>query len=192
MSTADEQASIARMTITLQVVAAVMVTGLVGFLAMVAFVRAQQKAMPPVRPAGASLSVLTPVAVGFGVVGMAASVVIPGLVATSQRRRIARGTWQPPRPAGRDDSGPTDLPPMSDTAKLANVYQGQWIIGASLNEGPAFFALIAYMIEGHPLALGVALLLGVGLALRVPTRPRVESWIEQQRQLVAQERQFGG
>ena len=76
-------------------------------------------------------------------------------------------------------------------AKLASVYQTQLMLGAVLTEGPAFLALIAYLLEGSPLALGAALALLVALIARFPTRARLEHWIEQQVQWLIQERQFG-
>jgi hypothetical protein len=65
----------------------------------------------------------------------------------------------------------------------------QFIAGAALNEGPAFFASIAYMIVSRPVALGVALLLLGALIIRFPTRPRIASWIEGQQELLVQDRQ---
>jgi hypothetical protein len=191
MSTADDQADIARMTGTLRVLAVAMLVGLLAFLGIASFVRMQQGAMPPGAPRRTS-AVLTALAVGLGAAGLVASVTIPGAIANASRRRIARGTWRPPRPAGRSDVAPPDPEPIGDAVKLAYVYQAQWIAGAAINEAPAFFAILAYMLEGNPIALGVALVLVLAMAMRIPSRPRVESWIEQQLQLVAQERQLGG
>jgi hypothetical protein len=71
------------------------------------------------------------------------------------------------------------------------VYQTSLIIGAALNEGPAFFALIAYMVEGLPAILGVAAFLILGVAARFPTRARLEQWIDAQKELLIQEQQAG-
>ena len=50
-----------------------------------------------------------------------------------------------------------------------------------------FLYLIAYLVEGTPWIPLIALLwIGV-LALLVPTRARVERWIDRQRDLLAQE-----
>jgi hypothetical protein len=65
------------------------------------------------------------------------------------------------------------------------------ILGAALNEGPAFLALIAHMVEGNPIALGLGGVLALGVAVRIPTLFRIAQWIEGQIQQVLQERQFG-
>jgi len=77
----------------------------------------------------------------------------------------------------------------TDVGKLALIYQNQLIVGAALNEGVTFFALIAYMIEGQPVILGLVVLLILGLAARFPTLGRVMGWIESQQDLLLQDRQ---
>ena len=49
---------------------------------------------------------------------------------------------------------------------------------------------IAYMLGKRPIALGVALLLVAVLCVRLPTRGRLASWIDVQRDLLAQDRQL--
>ena len=79
---------------------------------------------------------------------------------------------------------PAQIFPAGDTGKLAFVYQTQLIIGSALCEGMAFFAAIAYMLERNPLALGMALILLACLAVRIPTRDRVNAWIDQQQSML--------
>jgi hypothetical protein len=62
-------------------------------------------------------------------------------------------------------------------------------MGAALNEGPAFFASLAYLIGSHPIALGLAVLLIGALIVRFPTRLRIASWIDRQQELLIQDRQ---
>ena len=62
-------------------------------------------------------------------------------------------------------------------------------MGAAINEGLTFFALIAYMIERQPIILGLVVLLILGLATRFPTLGRVRSWIEFQQDRLLQDRQ---
>ena len=60
-------------------------------------------------------------------------------------------------------------------------------MGAAIIEGAAFFAATAYLLYGHPIALGVAIvMIGVSLA-RFPTRARTEHWIEQQQEKLRDE-----
>ncbi len=77
----------------------------------------------------------------------------------------------------------------SDTGKLASVYLTQFIIGAAINEGLAFFACLAYLIGKNPIAMGLALLLLVALVARFPTRLRFASWVDRQQELLVQDRQ---
>ena len=64
------------------------------------------------------------------------------------------------------------------------------IIGAAFLEGPAFLALIAYMIEGHVVSLAIAAVMLLGLMAHFPTVGRVETWVEHQLGRVEYERQF--
>jgi hypothetical protein len=45
------------------------------------------------------------------------------------------------------------------------------------------------MLERNPLALGMALILLASLAIRFPTRNRVNAWIDQQQSMLQTERQ---
>jgi hypothetical protein len=137
--------------------------------------------------------ILTWIAVAFAAAGLTLSVLIPRRITDQNRRSIAAGTWVPPSGANREAPG-TPAPigpasPQSDRGKLANVYMTQFIVGAALNEGPAFLASLAYMIESHPVALGLALLLLGALIARFPTRARIASWIEGQQELLVRDRQ---
>src|SRR4051812_29883720 len=104
------------------------------------------------------------VAVAFAVMGVAMSRLVPLLVVESGRARIARGTWAPPsRRAGGFTPGPA-----GDTARLAALYTTSRIIGVALVEGPAFLSMVAYMLEGLPVMLGLAVLLILGVAAQFP------------------------
>jgi hypothetical protein len=121
----------------------------------------------------------------MGIAGLVLSFIIPGVVVASARRQIAKGIWTPmsdPTKSGK-------IYPAGDTGKLAVVYQLQLIIGSALCEGVAFFAAIAFMLERNPLALGMAVILLVCLAIRIPTRDRVNAWIDQQQSMLQTERQ---
>ena len=47
-------------------------------------------------------------------------------------------------------------------------------------EGWAFFALIAYLVEGSPVALGLGILLALAIAAHFPTQSRAVRWVEQE------------
>ena len=115
---------------------------------------------------------------------------MPGLIAGQNRRAIAAGKWAFPQ--GRGGVQVSLFSPealATDAGKLAVVYSIQLIVGAALNEAPAFLAGVAYLIgrtrspwaEGSPWS--------ACSSARIPTRQRVASWIERQEELLISERQ---
>ena len=126
---------------------------------------------------------ITYIAIAFAVVLLPLSFVLPRIIAAQSRRAIAAGKRSAPPQGFRPEAVATD------TGQLAIVYQQQLIVGAAVNEGTAFFAAVAYLIEKSPLALGLAVLLVGGIILRFPTRRRVELWVDQQREKLELERQ---
>lgn len=207
MSYAEAEAGlIDQITRTLQIIIFAMVTGLAVFLGIVIFLGpgvagrkapapapapAPVPAAAPGAPAAAPaapevkpmLPVLTVAAFTFAVVLVPLSLLVPRLVSESARRQIAATKGQPGK-------APPGVPaPTSDAGRLLATYQIQKIIGAALNEGPAFFALIAYMMEGTAVALGLALALIVGVALRFPQRAQVTQWVDAQLERLTLDRQ---
>jgi hypothetical protein len=176
---------IAGTTRTLQIIVTALVLGLLSFLVTILFVRVPEPPKPPAGAGGtavaapsaiAALPVLTVAAFTFSVVLLPLSLLVPRLVVDASRKQITRGAWTPGRQSGATP-GPT---PATNVGKLAQVYVTQTIIGAAMNEGPAFFALIAYMLERSPIALGLFVVLLIGVALRFPRRAQVELWIDNQ------------
>ena len=70
------------------------------------------------------------------------------------------------------------------TGKLFGVYQTKTIIGAAMIEGAAFLNLVAYLLEGNPITLGLGLGLAVVIAALFPSPSRVANWIEQRLRLM--------
>ena len=170
MSLGEDSDAIDGMTRTLQIIVLALTLGLVSFLAVVLCLptRAKRPAQGPVV-----LPVLTVAAFTVAVVVVPLSLVIPRLMVDAARKQIAAGKWTAKLPPGMP-------PPTTDAAQLAMVYQTQKIVGAALNEGAAFFALLAYVNEGNIIALVLAVLLIVGVALRFPRRDQVAAWIDNQ------------
>jgi hypothetical protein len=127
------------------------------------------------QEAAQSIPFLTYIAAGMGAILLPLSFILPGLVATQSLRAGA---------AGGPDAGssPTKNVPAAPGAagSPAAAFQTSAIVGGALNEGAAFFAGIAYLIEQNPIALVVALILLAALVARFPTRGRVDRWIAQQ------------
>jgi hypothetical protein len=133
-------------------------------------------------PPPPDLPIITYVAVAFGLAYLVAAHIVPGLVTAWMRRKMARETG----PGYTNDANPD--PFTRDTDKLAGLLQTYLILTAAPLEGGIFFLLIAYLVEGSLLSIIGAIALLVFLGSKFPTRPAVERWIEQQRDLLQQER----
>jgi hypothetical protein len=138
-------------------------------------------------PGGGSLPLMTALAVVLGIIGLVMSFTVPRVFVAGVRRTIAREA--PPRTTAAKASEPAQVYPAGDTGRLLPVYQTQLIMGAAINEGMAFFAAIAYMLERHPIALGTAIVLLGGLVARFPTADRVNAWLDRELSLLQAERQ---
>jgi hypothetical protein len=196
MSMSSDQDVIDLVTRTLQIIVAALITGVVVFLGISSVVAPILGAPPGAGGAGGAgppaaagpmdlRDVITWTAVAFAAVGLPLSFLLPGWMSNQNRRSIAAGTWNAPGTPALFGPGALE----SDTGKLAFVYQTQLIVGAAMNEGPAFFAVVAYMLGKNPIALGLAVLLLVAMVVRFPTRLRVASWIDRQQELLIQDRQ---
>jgi hypothetical protein len=198
----DQDVFISMLRIT-QIIAGSLITGVGVFLGIAvalapmlgapAGAGAAAGAGPP--PAAGPMDIgqiITWIAVAFAAVGLPLSYLVPGWIATQNRRKIAAGTWVPPVRANANTLGPpSPFSPdalKSDTGKLALLYQIQFIIGAAINEGVAFFASVAYLLSKNPIALGLALVLLVVQIARFPTPMRVASWIDRQQEWLIQDR----
>jgi hypothetical protein len=98
---------------------------------------------------------------------------LPARITRLALGQILAGTWTMP-PGGDPRAF------ASGGAKLLAVRQMTLIVGLAMLEGTAFLGCVAYLIEAHPLALGVV---GVALALMLcqfPTEGRVRAWLERQ------------
>src|SRR5262249_25088243 len=90
---------------------------------------------------------------------------------------------------GRRRQGPRNFPtPTTDAERLWIVFQNRLIIGLALLEGATFFLLIAYLAEGSFLALVPAWVFIIAMLMQFPTRVGVERWVEEQQQLLQEER----
>jgi hypothetical protein len=190
MSNIEDQPEFNQLIRTCQIIIGALIAGVTWFLVILL-----SGFITPVRPAGVRPAPFGPgewqhwpissLAIIIGLAGFAASLLVPRVIVATIRRGIARGTW-PPR-SGVYRSG-TPIP-ATDAGKLTIAYQTQLIVGAAINEGLTFFALIAYMIESQPIILGLVVLLILGLAARFPTLGCVRSWIEFQQDRLLQDRQ---
>jgi len=179
MTTLDNAEAVRGAARMAQIIVGSLAMGLLVFLAIVLFVI--EPTGPPAGPERANplgLPLLTLVATVFGTVGLVLSFLAPGLMISNGLKQIAERPPGDPAPTDPWNEGPTL--PANDVGALLPLYQTQLIIASALTEGAAFFALIAYMIERHPLALGLAALLIAVLLSRFPTLDRVHGWLDDQ------------
>ena len=178
MSTVDHSVLIDKTLQTLRIIVCVMVVGLLTMIAVSASMGPLQAkpaapAAPVQVPADAKLPVITVLALLMAATLVPLSVALSGIMTDSLRKKRAAA-------ASKD---------KEDVPALMTIFQTKTIIAAALTEAPAFFAAIAYLIEGNPMALALAGLLTAIVAMRFPVRPRVEHWLEGQIERLRLERQ---
>ena len=113
--------------------------------------------------------------------------IVPAAILRSGRQRIARGS----EPVVTRRSAETHMPD-SEQAKLLMLLHTTTIVGAALLEGAAFANLTAFMLEGQVYSLVFAALMLLGIVLAIPTRNRVDAWLDAQTRRVQEVRQMAG
>jgi hypothetical protein len=158
---------------TLKVITIAMLMGLVMVAAVSAFTLMSRAA-----PQGGGADDAWPVgingaaAVVFLIAGVAASFVLPGMVA---RARAAKDVQ--PLSEGHAADGPRD-----DSA-LARTYQTAHVVRLALLEGPGMLLCVAAIVEQSWLCLGLVLIPMALIAASTPNEERLHAWLESQRML---------
>jgi hypothetical protein len=155
-----------RRLVPMRIIAFAIPLGAVIAAAIFLVLRMQGQFPPPPQ-----MPLITAVAYGFGLMALVAFLFVSRQIAASNRQRLARS-------AG---GGSAD--------EWLSVYQVRLIARLALLEGPTFFFLIAYLLEGLPISLAGAGVLLLGMLSIFPTRSGVENWITSQRELTRQEGQ---
>ena len=91
---------------------------------------------------------LTYAAIGFAVIALIARLIVPGVIASTTRRKIIAGTWRLPAHAPARTAAFVER--TGDAGRLAIAFLTGTIAAAALLEGIAFFALVAYLLERSP------------------------------------------
>lgn len=176
MSSADSEALLASRLRTLQLILVALTSWASIFLVITLFLRLSGD-----RPNPFPTLALTHVGLFVTASILLAYVFVPGKMVALRRRQLAqgKGLGTPNTPI------PTGLPvPLGVWCDL---FAQQMILGSALLEGTAFYWLITYLLEGSPWSLGIAAVCIGGMALRFPTRGRLERWIDQQLDLLQQD-----
>jgi hypothetical protein len=155
----------------LQIIVSAMCVGVAAFLTVAIFVAPLRAQAAPLLPI--SLTLVTAILAVFGL-AMPQAVIL--LITAKARREI-----------GADGAES----PLSRERRFLTVYQTRTIIGAAASEGWAFFAVIAYMIEGSPVSLGLAAFLLLTVAAYFPTSSRIISWVEREVETLEMARGMG-
>jgi hypothetical protein len=167
MSEPADEPNFRQRLLTMQIIVAALVLGVLFFMGIAIFARATGNAPP------AADDTLLVASLAFAVPAALLHVVLPGRIVAAARHQLARQLGKPP-------SG------------LLNLYQSQMIVGAALLEAPIFFFLIVYMLQGQLVSLAAAVVFLAGLALQFPTAGKLQRWLMQQQGRVEDERLAGG
>jgi hypothetical protein len=138
----------------MQIIWSAMLIGVVAFAVMALFV---------LPKAAADQTFISYVAVGAGALAIVASNLLPVLIG----RQLATQAL-----SAEDLSASTE----ETAGKLALAYQTKFIVGMALLEGAAFFALVAFLLEGQQFTLMSAAALWLLMLVRFPSMSRVASW----------------
>lgn len=113
-------------------------------------------------------STLEIIALAIAVSDLMMANILPQLITAKQRAPLSnkRDPWQ------------------QNAQKLGETYKLNTILAAALLEGPAFLALIAFMLDGSVLGLALALVLLLGILSLFPFPGRMPRWVENQLQLI--------
>ncbi|MGA2065879.1 MAG: hypothetical protein ABSG86_12975 [Thermoguttaceae bacterium] len=149
---------------TLQILVAAMCAGILFFLVIALSMGPVLK--PPATMQPISLTVIAFALVGLGLIARA---ILLWKITTKARREILSGAYTPIDPSRRSRPVPSADGGCRDAKYLLSVFLPKTIISAALFEGWAFFAAIAYLLEGSPVGLGLALAFCVfGEAIDMP------------------------
>jgi hypothetical protein len=154
----------------MQIIVTAMGSGAIMFL-VVAIVVAKPAAAQPL---------IAYMAVAFAVAAFAAWLVVPGVIANKACQAIAAG-HTPSAAVQANVSHDADV-----VTQLAGVFQTRLIIASALLEGAAFFNLVAYLLEGQYLSLGIASVLILLILSQFPTRGRLSVWVSHQMENIEQ------
>lgn len=143
------QGSITAHTRVLQIIVSSLVLGVLALAGFLVFSGALQ---PPPKP-----GFLSQLSIVMAAINVALHAIIPSIVERAALANQSVGAGVP---------------------QLLTIFQTRTIIAAALLEGAALFATVTVMIEHQSWVLVVTGVLLLLLILQIPTRTRVEQWLE--------------
>lgn len=155
---------------TMQIIAVALLAGVLAFVAIGVFVKSTQNVGQVAERAQES-QIVTLLALGTMVVCVPMSIFIPILLTNASLAQLAAGKRDVPTGTNADTPVPT-------TSKLLRIWQISMLIGLAMLEGSAFLACLAYLMEGLPIALGIAAVTVLLMLVKFPTKANVRSWLD--------------
>jgi hypothetical protein len=174
MNSSDDSTLVAERLPKMQIIQGAIVAGALIY-ALVAFVIRQNGIMK----GRAEQPILSYVMSAFALMALIQFPILTRRIAKENRRKIATGLPL---------TGSTQPQGISDTALLLASFQTQMIVGAAIVEGATFGLIVAYLFDATSWTLIGAIVLSAVNALQLPTRSRLERWLDEQRELIQQER----
>lgn len=161
----DIESTLAQRVLTMRIIVIALLNGILVFMGIAVFTRANGQ-----MPAAPDPPMLTYLAFALAVPTALGALLVPRVIDAAAVKRLAKGHA------------------TSDAGSLVGVFQQRLIVRSALFEAPAFFSLIAYMIEGQWPTLVIAGLMAFGIATGFPSISRMRAWLEDQTERVAAER----
>jgi len=172
MSDLGDKDELAQSVQVLQIIIGAMVLGASIFLGVTVFLRTTGQ-MGGMNPGSTPFITYAAMAVGIGAICVR-QFVTAAIVRNGEQKTAEVFTQARRSSGGFVSDGQSSLSPKEELMRL---YATTKIVGGAMLEGPTLFVLIAYLLEGSPLALGFGILLIVGLAMQFPMRPSVDDWM---------------
>ncbi|HQR42414.1 MAG TPA: hypothetical protein PLX97_07010 [Gemmatales bacterium] len=166
-----------------QVIAIALILGLLILVAILFFMLVQVKPggfIGGQGPQWNNLPLLTVFLAGLGVVLLGCSLILPPVVtAMNLKRWQAEATplagtlaeWEQAEPAWLEKV------PADTLDKLLQVFQSDRLLKLVLPEGAGILGAMAYLLEGHWLAIVVLFLAIATMVLRIPTSASLLQWL---------------
>jgi hypothetical protein len=161
----------------MQIIAGALMGGVVSFAGVASFIvfgnapAAQPGGQPP---AVGGSEIMMYMAMGFAVIAVVMSFIVPNLISAAGVKRVAKMAQD------GTATGPKEL-----FGRLLAVAQTKMIIALALVEGAAFFSLIVFIITKSlipPAVVGALLLV---MAIHFPTKFKLARWLEDQQRALS-------
>jgi MFS family permease len=193
MDSSDPTAShefLARAIVTTRVIIIAMMVGicLFAFIVFILGLQANAPAGAAAQNAPAANGIPAVLALPFIAPVLVAAYFVPGLVRKKARASLINGSWKERMETFQRSGRPA---PSNETEFLISSFQTATIIQLAICEGIAFFSLVIAMITRQPWLGLVAVIMVVVIATRFPSQSRLNDWLDRERLLMSEEKQFG-